>query len=52
MLFGHANNLGINELWIYAGDAGDDWCGEGEILTEPYYDLYLYELSSAAWNRG
>jgi|GEM_PF-1360083 len=52
MLFGHANNLGINELWIYAGDAGDDGFGDGEILTEPYYDLYLYELGSAAWDNG
>jgi len=50
-LFGHANNLGISELWLYAGDKGsdeNDFCGY-EILTEPYYNLYLQEFATAAW---
>jgi len=49
-LFGHANNLGINKLWIYAGDA-EGYCDD-IILTYPYYELYLSNLGTAAWSNG
>jgi hypothetical protein len=51
-LFSYANNKGFNEMWLYIGDAGDDYCGGSEVLTSSKFDQYIYRFSSYAFNKG
>ena len=51
-LIGHANNLGINTLWLYAGNKGTGACDDGEILTESIYKRYLDDFCAYAFNSG
>ncbi len=55
MLFNHANNLGIGELWLYAGDANPKWWEVGAIsatLTASNYESYLADYCLVAFNKG
>ena len=51
-LFGHANNLNINSLWLFAGNKGDDWCDDGENLTESIFNQYIYDFCNEAFENG
>jgi hypothetical protein len=52
-LFKHADKLGVNKLWVYAGDASNSWflC-DNKILTKQDYDFYLSVFAEAAWKNN
>lgn len=52
MLFDKATTLGISNLWLYIGNAGDDWCGDSEQINNTKYYNYLKGFCTEAWHRG
>ena len=56
MLFDKANSLGLNTLWLYAGDAENcNWYELGgicETLNQSNYKTYLNQFCNTAFNKG
>jgi hypothetical protein len=51
-LFGHASNLGLNTMWVYAGGNEPATCVPQGTLTREIYESHLHHLMSGAWQAG
>ncbi len=51
-LFWKANDFKRSTLWLYAGNKGDKYCDNGEVLTQSLFNHYLPVFCDAAFKNG